>query len=192
MGYFERRTSVKFVFDASTGKLVMPVETGFAHAGSGEAVEMVLFAPAEQDWDIHVSLAPSVIPRPESEECVDRWGAYHGSTSNTAWVRCSVTAGKSESGVFDQEHLEVPNPLGRAEYALIRRANTDPRALSAACKSFAGTLVADPLCVGVDPLGVDVRARFGIVRIEFPVGIHASTPDAAQAQIDRLLLTRAP
>jgi hypothetical protein len=188
LGYFERRSSVKFILEPSTGKIIMPIEPGFAKAGAGESVQMVLMAPSEQDFDIQVSLMPIIIERPESEEGVDRWAGYHGKVSETNWVRSSIEGGKADIGVFDPEQLETPNPLGRDEYALIRQVNADRERLARACKAHAGTLVADPLCVGVDPLGFDVRARFGIVRVEFPVGIYASTKDAAAAQIDRILI----
>ena len=49
------------------------------------------------------------------------------------------------------------------------------------------TIVPDALCVGVDPFGIDVKARFGIVRLEFPPGIVAATPEACAREIDRLL-----
>jgi hypothetical protein len=187
LAWFERRADVRFVVEASTGRLVMPLEPALAKAGSEE---MVLWMPSESAWAAHAAVLPAPIERPEACEAVDRWAAYHGRTSLTAWARCRVDGLKTESFVWGREALESPNPLGRAEYALIKRANSDLPALAIACKRHAATPVAEPLCVGVDPYGLDVRARFGVLRLEFPDGIEARSPDACAAQIDHLLALR--
>lgn len=184
LGYFERRADVKFIIEAASGKLVLPVEPGFAKATSG--AEFLLFLPTESDWVMHLALEPALIERPESEESCDRWRGHHGQPTGNHWIRCAISGGKTESSVFDGESVQVPNALGRAEYPLIRYANADRALLSAACKKHGAMLVADPQCVGVDPFGIDVKARFGILRIEFPPGIVADTPDLAQREIDRL------
>lgn len=184
LAFHERRAEVRFVVEAGTGRLVMPVEPTLAR-GDGE--EMTLWMPAESGWDVHAALVTSLIDRPEACEAVDRWAAYHGRTSLTAWARCRVEGLKSRDHVWDGESVEAPNPLGRAEYALIRRVNADLPGLVLACKRHAAAALADPLCVGVDPFGIDVRARFGIIRLEFPPGIEARTPSQAETQVDHLL-----
>ena len=47
------------------------------------------------------------------------------------------------------------------------------------------------LCVGADPFGLDIRARFGIVRLEFPDGIVAWNAEKCEREIARLLGTGA-
>jgi len=188
--YFERRADVKFIVESgggSAGGLVMPVEPGFAKAGQGQSVEMVLFCPSESDWSLQISLQVTEIDRPESEECVDRWIGYHGPTTQTTWIRCAIDGGKTETAVFGPEEIVAPNALGRAEYPLIKKANADRNRLAAACKAHAAIIVADPQCVGVDPLGLDIKARFGIIRLEFALGLYADTPDLASREIERML-----
>jgi len=184
--HHERVQQVRLVIEASSGRIVMPVEPALAAAGA-EGAEMLLWLPGESDWDAQASIVPRPIDRPESVEAVDRWAAYHGTTTLTAWARCELDGLKTEVQVFGPEDVQIPNALGRDEYPLIRHANTERERLCAACKKHAAVPVADPLCVGVDPFGLDVRARFGIVRLEFPPGIEASTADAARREIDRLL-----
>jgi len=184
--FHERVVQVRLVIESSSGAVVMPVEPPFAAAGA-EGAEMVLWLPRESDWDAQASVTPRPIDRPESVEAVDRWAAYHGATTLTAWVRCEIDGLKTGTGVFDREQVQIANTLGRAEYALIRHANADRGRLAGACKSHAATPIADPLCVGADPFGIDVRARFGIIRLEFPPGIEAATPESARRQLDRLL-----
>ncbi len=182
--FYERVAQVKLVLEGASGLFTLPVEPPFAIAGA----EMLLWLPAESDWDIQASLIIRPIDRPESLESVDRWRAYHGDTSLSTWVRAEIDGLKTQTHVFGHE-VQQPNPFGRAEYPLIRRANADRARLIAACKAHAATLVPDAQCVGVDPFGIDVKARFGIVRLDFPLGIHAATPEACEKQIDWLLST---
>jgi hypothetical protein len=182
--FHERVAQIKLVLEGASGQYVLPVEPPFAINGA----EMLLWLPAESDWDIQASLIIRPIDRPESVEAVDRWRAYHGDTSLSTWIRAEIDGMKSEFGVFGHE-VQQPNPLGRAEYPLIRRASADRARLIAACKTHAATLVPDAQCVGVDPFGIDVKARFGIVRLDFPLGINAATPEACEKHIDWLLST---
>ena len=180
----ERRSGVRFVVESASGAIVLPVEPGFAKSLSDE---LVLFVPGESEQQANIALSPELIARPEAEEACDRWAAYHGKATHNAWIRGTVDGLKTESAVYGPDECAGPNPLGRAEYALIRHANADRAALSAACKRFGAMPVADPLAVGADPLGIDVRARFGILRLEFPDGVFADTPEKAQREVDRLL-----
>lgn len=183
----ERTADIRFVFESTTGQIIMPVEQGMAKSGQ----DMTLWMPAESQWLLHAALIPRLIDRPESVEAVDRWAAYHGKSSLTFWIRCEIDGLKSRdggpAGVFTQEQVQLPNEFGRAEYPLIRRCNSDITTLSLAIKRHAAMSVLDPLCVGVDGLGLDIRARFGIIRLEFPEGVHVRTPAQAEAQIDHLL-----
>jgi hypothetical protein len=186
VGLFERRSDAKFFIDPASGHIVMPVEPGFAKSGT-DGVELILYCPAESDCVVQIAAQPTEIARPESEECVDRWLGAHGPTARSTWIRARIEGAKTDDRVFDADELNIPNPLGRAEYGLIRSANAEPARLAQACKAHAAVVVAEPRCVGVDPLGVDVKARFGIVRLEFPPGLWADTPDAAARELSRLL-----
>lgn len=186
--YLERRAEVRFVVEAATGQLLLPVESALANSGE----DMVIWCPREDDWEVQISFLARVVDRPESLEGTDRWLAYHaasGMASKMTWVRGEIEGLKTRDAVYGPEDCVAANPLGRGEYALIKRMNADRDALSHAVKRHHGITPADPLCVGVDPWGVDVRARFGIVRLEFADGIAALTPEAAQREVERLLAT---
>jgi hypothetical protein len=60
------------------------------------------------------------------------------------------------------------NALRSAESRLLKLLNAQRSVLPAVCERLAGVNVPDACAVGIDPYGIDVRARFGIVRVEFP------------------------
>jgi hypothetical protein len=79
----------------------------------------------------------------------------------------NIEAGKTETQVFSGEELSEPNLLTACEHRLVKALNADRALIAKACSRLRGVDVADPLVVGVDQLGVDVRARFGVLRLEF-------------------------
>lgn len=187
--YLERRAEVRFIVCGTTGRIVLPVEPGMAAAG-----ELVLHMPDEVERQFQVSMAPKVIERPEAEEVVDRWSAYHAASGTArrpgsrVWLTCEIHGGKcpgASGEVYDADVLMRPNPLRRAEPRLVRMVNASKDRLPRLCSRRARVEVSDPLCVGVDPLGFDVRARFGIVRIEFD--LEAGSDEQAEHLIASLL-----
>lgn len=145
--------------------------------------EHTLYLPSESDCDATALLIPARIERPEVEEAVDRWSAYHGQPpSGSVWISARVLGIKDAANpgdaVIDEAALTVANPLGRSEFAIIRAANADRGRLARAVRAITGATVPDAVCVGADDLGIDIRAPFGIVRIEFP----AAAADAASAE----------
>lgn len=191
--YHERRLEVKFVFDGATGELVLPSDPGFASELGGR--DLVFHLPEESLCHLQLQLEARPIARPEAEESVDRWSAYHAATGPAArgprvWLRCGIEGGKVPNSpppgeVYPADALTRPNMLRKAEPRLVKLANTDRPALARACRRLARIEVADPLCVGIDSLGLDVRARFGIVRLEFD--LEAVTPEQAEECMKRLL-----
>lgn len=178
LAFGDRRVPVSFVFDPATGRIVMPVEPDAAGVD-----EFTLYLPTESDCDATALLAPARIHRPEAEESVDRWSAYHGLPPNAAvWTSSAVLGIKSttdpDNAIMDETALTVANPLGRSEFGLIRAANADRARLAQAVHAITRADVPEALCVGVDILGIDIRAPFGIVRLEFP----APAADAATAE----------
>lgn len=168
LAFNDRRAPVQFVIDRATGRLVMPVEPAAArHA------DLTLYAPSESDCDITILLAPSPIPRPEGSEAVDRWSVYHGpALTAVTWTASRILGIKSmtdtESTVMDEHALTIPNALGSAEFRIVRTANADRPLLARAARAIAAIDLDDAVCVGADPDGIDIRAPFGIVRLEFP------------------------
>ncbi|TVQ63372.1 MAG: hypothetical protein EA378_01940 [Phycisphaerales bacterium] len=171
--------AVAFVADGATGRLVFPVAPQAL-----DASQHVLHVPEESDDSMQLLLTVHPIDR-ESHEACDRHLAYHGSPRASAWVAASIDSAKWAGLVFDGLALNIPNALREAEPKLVKRANADRDALRGACARRAGVEPAEPLCVGVDPDGLDVRARFGIVRVAFDE--PTETREAAEAAIDRLL-----
>lgn len=201
IGYGERRTPIRTVIDRATGRLVFPIEPSALDAG-----HMVLFLPSENRCVLQVLLLSNRLANSETHEAPDRWRAYHaffGATPKTGepancaapsgtsggvagvWAIANIEAGKTETLVFNPEELMVPNPLLPCEPRLVRELNARRDALRDACARHLGVAVPEPVAVGVDPLGIDVRARFGVLRLEF--GDHAPDESAARAAIEQLL-----
>lgn len=198
--FHERRAEVGFVIDGATGELVFPAEPGFAASldrigpDDSEGPGLLLHLPDEAQRQLQLTVAVRIVERPEAEEAVDRWHAYHAASSGAGgtrpparvWLRCAIEGGKAPHSpppgeVYSGESMTRPNPLRKAEPRLVKMINADRPALGRICRARAGMEIADPLCVGVDPFGIDVRARFGIVRIEFD--LEAGSAEQAEACI---------
>jgi hypothetical protein len=156
---------IRFVIDSVTGRIVFPTTTPVA-----EAAELVLFVPEEDPVgtpELQLLLTARPLD-PSADPACDRWEAYHGEPRLTRWAACSIDSVKFAGEVADGEIFNRASMLRKAEPALCRLLNADPARLSALCAAKAGVLPREPRAVGVDELGADVRARFGIVRIPFP------------------------
>ncbi len=171
LAFNERVSPVRFIIDGRDGRLVMPIEPAAA-----DALEHVLYAPDQTEPELEVIVTPRPLES-EFDEALDRWAAYHGRTAERRWVSCGLETLRTGGWVYDGEAVMSANPLRGGEAALVKRLNKDAEALAAACRREAGVEVAEPLAVGVDPDGIDVRARFGIVRLEFA----APAADAEEA-----------
>ncbi|MCC6659629.1 MAG: hypothetical protein IT437_01960 [Phycisphaerales bacterium] len=155
----ERAFPVLFV-TAHDGALVAPLEGGAIEAGGH-----TLFVPEESVDALQLLVRVARLgPDPAA---ADRWRAYHGTARSARWCAMSVESGRRGAEVVDGAGLMLVNPLADAEGALCRRVNSDAAALRRAVLGAAGVDVPHPLCVGVDDHGMDVRARFGIVRVGF-------------------------
>lgn len=201
LGYGDRRTPIRTVIDRATGRLVFPVEASALDAG-----HLVLFLPGESRCVLQVLLLVNRLNNSEMHEAPDRWRAYHGffgtatkpgeATNASAppgssggvpgvWAIANIEAGKTETLVFNPEELMIPNALLTCEARLVRELNARRDALRDACARHLGVAVPEPVAVGVDPLGIDVRARFGVLRLEF--GDHAPEEASARSACEQLL-----
>jgi len=162
---------VRFVFASATGRLVLPVPT---HAV--DADEMVLFVPDESDDAMQALLDP-IGDDPDGSD-LDRHFAYHGPPRQRAWIHADIAALRWGDEIFDGEDLTVSNPLRADEPRLCHLLNADRAALRDLCSRHAAVTPTDPVAVGTDPDGIDVRARFGVVRVAF----GTPAPDAARAR----------
>lgn len=173
----DQALTFKYVVDPAGGRLVASVPAAVLLAG-----ELVLFVPEETEDALQLLLSAE-----ECAECAasDRWIAYHGEPEHVHWAACWVDSGKHGPWVFDGDAFTRPNPLAPVECALCRMLNEDKTALSAACRRLTGVDVPQPMCVGVDPRGAHVRARFGIVRLRFDRACEDEA--SARAAVERLL-----
>ena len=174
----ETPSPFRFVIDGRTGRLIAPAPPALHDAG-----EFVLFIPEERGDALQLLLTPERLD--DDDPAGDRWLAYHHRPDSKGWAAFAIESGRIDDQVIDGPALMVPNALAAAEPRLCKRCNAGgAEGLAAGC-ARAGIPVAAPLCVGVDPYGLDIRARFGIVRIDFAA--PADSEAAAAAAIDALL-----
>jgi hypothetical protein len=147
------------------GRLAAPVMNAALNA-----VDTVLFVPqsAEGAMEVQVTLTPFDAEGADGA-LADRWQIYHGDPLEAHWVRLEPDAARYGKWVVDGEALLQPNPLAGDEARLCRQINHGSRdELRRVCRHLAKADVEDPLVVGVDPLGFDVRRRFDVARVSAP------------------------
>jgi hypothetical protein len=147
---------------ADDGRLVAPAMVAMLRS-----LDTTLMLPDEGDESLHLHVTLE-----EFEEAgphgalADRWRIYHGEPPDVRWARMSIDAARFEGVFIDGEALMWPNPLARALPAICRALNTGfADALRAACLKTASLAIERPVVVGVDPLGIDVRGAFDVVRL---------------------------
>lgn len=129
--------------------------------------------PEEAPGSLQLLGVPDLID-PERSGAGDRYLAYHRRRERAHLAWFVVESAKFGGQVLDA--FASPNPLGRAEFAIIRRAHA---ALEGTLGARLG--VGDARVVGVDPLGVDVRGDRGVHRLPF------DEPGADEASIERAI-----
>lgn len=123
-----------------------------------------MHVPDEDEPDA-VHLLGSLAPAPAALR--ERWLAYHRDLPTPGVARFEVESIKAEGEVLDRSEFTLSNPLRSIESALCRLANSDPRRLACLCESITRVSPTSPVAVGVDAWGLDVRARVGVMRVEF-------------------------
>lgn len=180
LSFGETVETVRFVLDPLTGQPVLPVPGRALDGGSA-----VLFLPDDSAPDcLQVTGVPREVD-PGREEACDRHGAYFGKPAHARWALLEVDSVKCLDEVVDGDLVRLTNPLRKHEGRLCRAVNEHPRELAGACVRVAGVAPEEPRMVGVDPWGADVRARFDVLRLEFPRPV--STPDEGREQLASLL-----
>ncbi|MDP7008889.1 MAG: hypothetical protein QGI78_04885 [Phycisphaerales bacterium] len=157
----EHLHEVSYVF-CNDGTMVIPAMVAML-----QPQDMVMYVPeyAEDCVEMHVTLEQF------SEEGIggvyaDRWQMYHGESPDVQWARVTIDAARFHEMFVDGAGLHRENEFANEEPAMCKQLNTNPKELIHVCKGSVGVDVASPLLVGVDPFGLDIRARFGIVRLE--------------------------
>jgi hypothetical protein len=168
----------RFVLDPSSGLPVLALPLGVE-----EAESIVLHVPDEGEPSLQLLaelrwLDPHA---PADGAASDRFLIYHGKGEDSRLATLSIVDAKWTIGVALAEDVAVPNPVAGDEPRLCKQLNADRARLAALVLEHAGRDVAEPLAVGVDPDGMDVRTRTGLVRVEF---IERATPAAVRATIE--------
>lgn len=160
----DQHAPVHFVTEHDTGRLIasVPAATFFAS-------QHALFVPEETDDALQLLLTCEEI---EESISTDRWIAYHMGDSehpeHTRWAAFWIDSAKHGPWVFDGEALMIPNPVAELEPRTCKAVNARRDDLARATALHTGADHTDgALCVGVDPAGLYVRLRHGVVRVPF-------------------------
>ncbi|MCI0363337.1 MAG: DUF2470 domain-containing protein [Phycisphaerales bacterium] len=176
----EHLRPLKYVI-APDGQIAAPVMVAML-----QSVDTVLFVPefAEGAMELQVTLQPFEERGPLAA-VADRWRIYHGEPDDVRWAFLKIDAARFKGMVIDGEALMRPNPLAADEARLCRTMNTDHLDdLRTLCASFGNMRIERPLMVGIDPLGIDVRAMFEVVRV--PSTGPMNSADQAQQILARM------
>lgn len=168
-----------FVIDGRDGRFVMPCDEDLA-----AAADLVLYVP--DDGFNEMALLVSATRHEDAfDEAKDRHLAYHGRAEGLGWFRCEVDSAKWGGVLYEGSTLLGANPLREIEPGLCRTLNGDRGVLARLSELLTRVRPETPLCVGVDHLGMDLRTRVGVIRVEWPAEIR--TPDEASGVIDALI-----
>ncbi len=156
----EQTTPTHFIQDNTTGKIIaaVPAATFFA-------AQHVLHIPDLDDDALKLVITPEQI-----EDCAetDRLLAHCPEPNHLRFAACWIDSARHGPWVFDGDAFMQPNPLAQIEPEICKLLNADKPKLIALCDKRASTHVEHPICVAIDPYGLSIRARFGIVRVPFP------------------------
>lgn len=161
---------VPFVLDHETGKLIASVPVATFHAS-----EVIFRVPEEADDAMGLLVTAEEV---EESGATDRWMAFHGEPDHVRWAACWIDGAKHGPWVFDGDAMMQPNPLAPIEPRVCKQLNSDEHRamLAGIARTRAGAEIAKPLCVGVCPHGVWLRAPFGVTLARFDEPI--TEPDA--------------
>lgn len=156
--------SIKYVV-APDGRLIAPVMVAML-----SAADTILFVPDDREGAMELMV--TLVQFEETGEdgaLADRWRIYHGEPPDVRWAHMIIDAARFQGLFIDGEAFSEPNPLAKGEGGLCREINKGHQAaLRKLCAERGNMSVENPVMVGVDPRGIDVRAAFDIVRVRFP------------------------
>lgn len=136
----------------------------------------IMYVPDYGDdcMEMHVSLEQFS----EEGSCgylADRWQVYHGEPPDMQWAKVNIDAARFHEMFIDGEYLQQENILKDSEASLCKTLNASHlEQVKTKCMTMANVEVHDPIVVGVDSLGIDIRATFGIVRVPFDMPVSSS------------------
>lgn len=137
-------------------------------------VDASFMVPDEHEASVHLHVALAPLTDQQAGADGDRWRGYHGAAHPSgAWLEAAVVAARvpgpgPSTTVVAGEELDLSNPLGPVAGAMLRLANADRATLARATSRATGRAVEladEPVAVGVDPRGLHVRVRGGVLRV---------------------------
>jgi len=158
----EHLRKLKYVI-APSGRLVAPVMVAML-----QSADAVLFVPECIEDSLEVQLTLEQFEeRGDNGALTDRWRIYHGEPQDVNWAFIDIDAVRNGPAVIDGDALMQENPLAAEEPALCMMMNTEHRDdLRRMCLAYSRINIQYPVMVGIDPLGIDVRGRFDVTRVE--------------------------
>lgn len=161
--FAEHMRPIKYVLDRR-GYLAAPVMSAML-----DTMDTVLFVPEyreENMLELQVTLQPFKEEQ-KGGEIADRWRIYHGNPQDIYWAYLHIDAARYAQHVIDGDAMMVENTLAESGPALCRWMNSEHvDGLRRLCHNFAHVEIDDPKMVGIDPMGIDVRGRFDVVRVK--------------------------
>jgi hypothetical protein len=157
----EHSQNVSYVI-CPMGELVIPAMVAML-----QPCDTIMFVPeyCENCMEMHVSLR-QFNEEGEDGMMADRWNVYHGQSPDVQWAIVDIDAARFHEMFIDGDALCRENLLADIEYSLCKEINNNFREnIRRVCLERTNVEVIDPVVVGIDPIGVDVRAPFGIVHI---------------------------
>ena len=157
----EHMRPVKYV-TLPDGRLAAPVMVAML-----DAVDTVLFVPEYVDDALELMVTLEQFDERSADgAAADRWRIYHGEPEDVRWAFLNLDAAKFQSMVIDGAALMVANPLAADVAKICKRMNAEHvDDLRRMCAHYANFTLEKPVMVGIDPLGLDVRAAFDVVRV---------------------------
>lgn len=154
---------VKYVFTPD-GRLVAPVMVAML-----QATEIVLHIPRADETAMELLVSALEFDENGPEGAfADRWRIFHGDPPDVQWASMTVDLARFHGMVIDGEALQQANPFASVEARLCGELNREHS------EQIRSTLIKvlevdtqDPRVVGIDQRGIDVRARFDVVRLAF-------------------------
>ncbi len=165
--------SLKYVI-APDGRLVAPVMVA-----AMQTPDTALFIPDDEAPVLELLLSLEGFEEEgDMGSLADRWRIHHGIEEDINWAVMDIDMVRISGVVIDGEAIVRINPFMDVEADLCRTINGLGEAtLQRICKGHIDVDVEHPRAVAIDPLGLDVRARFDVLRL--PFGTTLDSPDRA-------------
>jgi hypothetical protein len=169
---------VRVVIDPARGEPVFAARPAVV-----EAESVTLFTPDEGEGALQLLGEPGRVAG--GHALTARWEAYYGTGEVGAWYRLQVEGVRLRGDVAEGVEVVAPSAVAGVERELCKALNADTPALARAVFVRAGERVTNPAALGLDPWGIDVRGKFGVIRLEFDE--EARTEDDARRLVAALL-----